>query len=100
MLCTVMRLWLTALGITSTTAYSAESAQILVRGSSAIQVVEIDRGLIKNVPLTRHGDEDPICLPDGKGIVFVRYTKYGRDAARELFIIDQQQKQPTQLTYL
>jgi Tol biopolymer transport system component len=99
MLCAAMCLWLTALGITSSTAYSQESAQIVVRGRSSIQIVEIDQGLIKNVPSTRSGDEDPICLPNGKGIVFVRYTKYGRDAARELFIVDQQQKQPTQLTF-
>ena len=60
--------------------------------------MEIDRGLTKDLAFPR-GGENPICLPNGKGIIFVRAVKFGRDFARELLLLEPLRKEPTQITF-
>lgn len=86
-----------AVVITSWRRSSADSAEIVVTRSSTIRVVEIDRGLTKDFA-TPGRSENSICLPNGKGIAFVAPVKYGRDFARELLLMEPQQKKPTQIT--
>lgn len=87
-----------ALLVTSWQRSSADSAEIVVTRTSTIRVVEIDRGLTKDFASPR-GGENPICLPNGKGIVFVRGVTFGRDFSRELFLLEPRQKEPTQITF-
>jgi Tol biopolymer transport system component len=74
---------------------SEASKQLVVTGNSAIQLVEIDRGIIKDLFRSQRGDANPVCLPDGTGIAFVRETPSGK----ELFAFDLRHKQLSQITF-
>ena len=79
MILAIAFLLLAVVSITSLIAHPAESAQIVLTERSAIQVVDISSGVIKDL-FRSHGDVHPICLPGGKGIAFVRFVRSGQKA--------------------
>ena len=85
MILAIAFLLLAVVSITSLIAHPAESAQIVLTGRSAIQVVDISSGVIKDLSRS-HGDVHPICLPGGKGIAFVRFVGSGPKGTHELFV--------------
>lgn len=92
-------LFLSLLLASNPSAYSADNSQIVAIGSDNIQIIEIDGSQAKDVYSGIGENLNPICLPNGNGIVFVRHVKYGRDAARELFLLEPKQKEPRQITF-
>lgn len=98
MILAIAFLLLAVVSITSLIAHPAESAQIVLTERSAIQVVDISSGVIKDL-FRSHGDVHPICLPGGKGIAFVRFVGSGPKGTHELFVLDQAKKEPTQITF-
>jgi Tol biopolymer transport system component len=97
--CMVVILFFSLLPVRNPNSYSADNGQIVAIGSDKIQIIEIDGSRAKDVYSGIGDNVNPICLPNGNGIVFVRYVKSGRDAVRELFLLEPKQKEPIQITF-
>src|SRR5687768_7817136 len=97
--CMVVILFFSLLPVRNPNSYSADNGQIVAIGSDKIQIIEIDGSRVKDVYSGIGDNVNPICLPSGNGIVFVRYVNSGRDAARELCLLEPKQKEPIQITF-
>jgi len=72
--------------------------QMVVERDSRIQVLNLDGDVMKEFGSAQGGD-NPICLPNGKGVSVVRFTKYGPNAERELFLLRDPATPAMQLTF-
>src|SRR5262245_25256953 len=97
--CMVVFLFFSLLPVRNPNSYSSDNGQIVAIGSDKIQIIEIDGSRAKDVYSGIGDNVNPICLANGNGTVFARGVKSGRDAARELFLLEAKQKEPIQITF-